>query len=649
MKKHILFLVAGAYLTSCVSSTPNIEPDTSSYNEVTSPESVERVPSSAAGEQVFNHGDPRLSQIDWHDLYAEINALNLRRMSLSADPNAAKNEYFNRGENSFYFTKAGFNQAYRQVMSAKTTKQAFHARENVLDINRDFFEKIRQFSQIKKLGQINPEANPLIEQLMQSINEPGLAESNNFFQSQIGKAATDILKDYVIIVVPGFGSHTIKDFTWPEIVRQANRTYGRPDVRPEVAGPNGTKVPQPFETYYGRAAQVGFDVVHPMGYELGFSMGTDRESGDALALWITKLKKMKAYADKKFILIGYSKGTPISMNAFVRHPDVAESIAAIFTMSGVAQGSIPANTFVAKAYEQTGATSREDLITKLDQKLTQSREAVEAAEKFSKNLLVASGANEQFLNRTEGLAKAILSRGGMVNTDNNREPGEQRKTIEGIVDMSNYESLQWNIKNYNNEKFQKPVSIFNISMVTNVKDFVRPNAGLTTLTPPLIVPQFVGDQLQYSKFSKDDVFLYLTSITGFEESSGGLFDTQVAWLDTKSMALDQRPLSHSLNARQLSMMRSRLAAEGVALPAGFENMKRNELLARIAGQRGGMGNVNFINLADFRGTHWDCAFEGVYKPSLSDTQNYYKHAFPRRAMQVSIIQMLALYKQLGGI
>lgn len=649
MKKQILFLVAGAYLTSCISSTSQLEPDVATYNEPTQAQEVDRGPSSAAGEQLFNHGDAKLAQLDWHDLFAEINALNLRRMSTSSDANAARNEYYNRGANSFYYTSAGFNQAYRQVMSAKTTKQAFHARENVLGVNAAFFEKIKQFEQMKKASQLSAESGALVEQILSSINEPALTESNNFFQSKIGQTVTEILKDYVIIVVPGFGSHTIKDFTWPEIVRQANRMYGRPEVRPEVAGPNGSKVPQPFETYYGRASQVGFDVVHPMGFELGFSMGADRESGDALALWIKKLKGIKAYSSKKFILIGYSKGTPISVNAFVRHPDVAESIAAIFTMSGVAQGAVPANTFVAGAYEVTGAKSREDLINKLDQKLTESRQAVEAAEKFSKNLLVASGANEQFLNRTEDLTKAILSRGGMVNTDNTRAPGEQRKTIEGIVDMSNYESLQWNLKNYNNQNFQKPISIFNISMVANVKDFVRPNPNLTTLTPPLIVPQFVGDQLQYNKFSKDDVFLYLTSISGFEESAGGLFDTQVAWLDTKSMALDQRPLSHSLNAKQLSMMRARLAAEGINLPAGFENMKRNELLARVAAQRGGLSNVNFVNLADFRGTHWDCAFEQVYKPSLSDTQNYYKHAFPRRAMQVSIIEMLALYKQLGGI
>lgn len=645
MKKQIILLVAAAYVTSC-STTPS-SPEVVLYDAQPG-QSIERDPAAVAGEQIVNHGGDKLGQIDWHDLFSELNYANQLKMS------SDNNDFNNRLHNSNYYTAAGFNAAYAKVMTAKTTKQAFHIREDNMSVGPSFVNKMNQYSELKKAGTLGGSA--LVQQILRSagasVSDPRekLTEQNNYFTSATGSAVSEVLKDYVIIVVPGFASHTVKDYTWPEILRQANKFYGRPLTRPEIK--TGAKTDyQKMEDFYGKRASVGFDVVHPMGYELGFSMGADAESGSALAAWIVRLKKIPAYANKKFVLIGYSKGTPISVNAFVNHPEAAESIAAILTMSGVAQGAIPANTFVKEAYQRSGATSKQALVSYLAQRLQAAQAKVQQAEQFSKNLLVASGANEQFLNKTEDVAKALLTRGGIgMNAEDQQSVADQRKLIEGIVDMSNYESLQWNLKNYNNEKFSKPVTIFNMSMVANVKDMVRPNSAQTSLTPPLIVPQFATENsIEYSKFSKDDVFLYMTSLSGFEEAPGGLFDAQVGWLDTKSMALDARPLSHSLDARQLAMFKTSMAQQGVALPAGFERLQRRQLLAQIAAQHGGLSNLNFINVGDFRGTHWDCAFEQVYKPSLSETQDYYKHQFPRRALQSSVIEMLAIYKQLGGL
>ena len=321
-------------------------------------------------------------------------------------------------------------------------------------------------------------------------------------------------------------------------------------------------------------------------------------------------------------------------------------------MAGVAQGSVPANTFVKTAYEKLGINSREGLVDNLAEKLKKLETTLTQVVNLSKNLLLANSQNEYFINQAGDMVKTLLGTGGLSLTDaeDTANVTDKRKAIEGVLDLSNYESIQWNLKNYNNQKFTKPLSVFNISMITNVKDFIRPNAQLfTTLTPPLIVPQFTGQsQINYKQFSKDNVFLYLTSISGFEESVGGMFDTQVAWLDTKSMALDARPLTHSLDSTQLAMLKDRLAKEGVNLPPGFAAMPRKDLLKALSNEHQGLSNVNFVDIGEFRGTHWDVAFEQVYKPA-NPQQEYYQHQFPRRALQASVIELLAIYKQLGGL
>ena len=607
--------------------------------------SSERYPSSGSSEQIINHGD-QVNKIDWRDLFYELNYINQNKMS------SGSADFQNRLVNSIYYSPGGFNSAYFNILKdAQTTKELFRNREEILGVNSVFLSKVEQHSQLNK--SLGVGADPLINAILSSTSDfkSKLSEDNNYFTSDVGGMAAQILKDYVIVVVPGFGSHTVKDYTWPEILRQANKFYNRPAIRPTIKK-LGQDSFQKMEEFYGNNQNVGFDIVHPMGFELGYSMGKDEESGKALAAWLVRLKNIPAYADKKFILIGYSKGTPISLNAVTNQPEISASIAAIFTMAGVAQGSVPANTFVKVSYEKLNSNSKEKLIDDLIEKSKKIEGNITKLIDYSKNLFAVNSSYTKYINQAGDIAKTLMSAGGLGSSD--AEDGvsitDKRKAIEGIVDLSNFESVQWNLKNYNNQKFVKPISIFNISMIANIKDFVRPNpTTYNFLTPPLIIPQFLDmNSINYKLFSKDDVFLYLSSVSGFEESVGGMFDTQVAWLDTKSMALDARPLTHSLDPKQLSMIKDRLAKEGVNLPAGFETMPRRNLLKALAVNQGGYSNVNFIDLGEFRGTHWDVAFEQVYKPT-NPNQEYYKHQFPRRALQASVIELLAIYKQLGGL
>lgn len=633
MNKKFLTLISAFSFTSC-----------STLHQ----QDISRYPASTATEQIINHSGATdtkgLAQINWRDLFYELNYINQLRMSKNQD------EFKNRVYNSTYYTPEGFNAAYKKIIStSQTTKEIFQKREETLGINESYIHKMSSFSQLNQSKKLV--ASELIQNILNTSNSSKLNEENNYFKTPVGQSATSVLKDYVIVVVPGFGSHSIKDYTWPEILRHANAFYGRPEVRPiETIGQKNTF--QTMEEFYGKNTNVGFDVIHPMGTELGFSTGSDVDSGSALANWLVRLKKLPAYKDKRFILIGYSKGTPISLNAFTNHPQISSSIAAIFTMAGVVQGSIPANSFIKNAYKISGPISKTALINKLESEYKKVATQMTNIKNWASKLLTTSDSNKRYLASINDMSKVLFGM-GLIRLDNNTDEimiADNPKTIEGINDLSNYESIQWNLKNYNNQKFKNKISIFNISMLTNVKDFMRPNPFLqNTLTPPLIVPQFANQNiLDYRYFSKDSVFLYLTSISGFEESVGGMFDTQVAWLDTKSMALDERPLTHSLDKEQLDMLNNRLKTEGIILPSNFASLPRRNLLNYLAVQKNGLTNINFLDLGEFRGTHWDIAFEQVYKP-INPYQEYYKHQFPRRALQASVIELLAIYKQLGGL
>lgn len=667
-----LVLICACFLVACVSQKLS---DSENENGGREPAASSAANSVSSVQRFSNLSlqNSSLNQIDWRDLFYELNYINQYKMSSS------QADFKNRLSNSMYYAKGGFNTAYKTILSsAKTTKEVFQNREQNLGVNEELINKLKIQAQINslKISQAGDLIN-LIQSTYQNIaTSPSeiLTEKNNYFTTKVGAKASEILSGYTLVVIPGFGSHTIKDYSWPEIVKQANVIHGRPETRPLD---NSNKF-QDFKIFYGKNKNPNnnpsFDVVHPMGYELGFSMGTDVESAAALSKWLFELKKLPGYEKTKFILVGYSKGTPISLNAFIRAAqnnsaanagnekilDVSESIAAIVSLAGVMQGAVPANTFVKEAYEVLNVENKEQLINEIQNQQDKFIQTLNGIVNYTKKSLLITEADQKRFNEAGQLINTVNRMGVLGEMSQGvNETADQRKTIEGIIDLSNFESIQWNLKNFNDNHFDKPISIFNISMLTNVKDFVRPNPKIfSTLTPPLIVPQLSlqvanlsSDLINYRFFSKDNVFLYVTSLAGFESSPGGLFDAQVAWLDTKSMALDERPLVESLGPKQLILLQKRMSEVGISLPSQFALMPRNQLLNQIAKTQSPTGlskNVNFVDLGEFRGTHWDVSFEQVYKPSLSNSE-FYKHTFPRHALQASLIEMLAVYKKLGGL
>jgi hypothetical protein len=634
------------------------------------------VPPQIPPSQIFKHRT-QLNEVNWRNLLTELSFQNMRKQARD------EQEFQAMLRSSMYYAKKGANQTYWDILrlSPNSADAAFNAREELMgwdgSINANVDSRSKpapQMEAVTKLG-----AGSLVSTLRASVADPNqrLKPGTNYFRTRSGQAVLESLKDYVLVIIPGFGSHTIQDYSWPEIVRQANEYYGRKDE----SNPNNpyqrvarTTKSTPREklgedlVLFHRTNQnpdVKFDIIHPLGFELGFSMGRDEESAQELANRLSEIKKIPAYKDKKFILLGYSKGAPIATKMVAIRPDIGRDVVAVVTMAGVVQGALPANSLMDDLVQKSGKKrfpAAEEYLKTAKDTFNRSYEKINAryeglSDGYFNQLESAKNSSEYGRRLSEIFGRAFnLEGSGIQNAL--REPRDREKMIEGINDMSNFQSIRWNLQNMNDESFRTPITFFNFSMLTNVKDFVMPNPGNlnVALTAPTVVPQLyynAGFGIDYSRFSRDNVFLYLTSISGFEEAAGGLFDTQVEWLDTKSTFLDSRPLAYSLSKSQLEIFNEvvlsdrdpnkRLTIQG----SEFLYTPRHQLVNILnERRRKTSNNINVVDLGDFRGTHWDVAFEQVYKPKTQ--QKFYTHQFPRRAVQASILELLAIYKTTGG-
>lgn len=514
--------------------------------------------------------------------------------------------------------------------------------------------------------------------------------NTNYFQTPEGKMVANSLSDTVLVVIPGFGSHTIPDYTYPEIVQEANFMHGRPETR--QVGDSGGADPQP--TYaagqspgeFYASGPNGFDIVHPMGREMGDTMGNDDDVAQRLHDFLvcpagvsTKTCLPASYANKKLILVGYSKGCPVAHNMVSRFKDVRDRTLAIVTIAGVNQGALPA---------EEGFRTIEQILKKnnphdaMDAIKTGHIDLKTLSPKYTAELaaLIAMGSGskvvKQFIaNPPMNEDEIVMRLNSALNTDQIEE------ALEGIYDMTQYQRLRWNLVHMNDTVFDDKINIFNLSVLANLDDFAAPDGWSNTEVshPSSIFPQFkLSPQgklaLDEQFLSRDNLFLFFTSLSGFATAPGGMFDTQVAYADTKSLPLDDRSIYNVLHyipnpkkmgdaksaaqekyLEQLSLQEITALAADVNkerealglkdLPPGFEMKSKRELITEL----GSMKNLNLVDLGDLRGTHWDTAFCEVYKANgvtkcKADDPEHYTHTFPRKAMLSALLETMAIYK-----
>lgn len=593
---------------------------------------------------VWSAPGPVVPAIDWKTLYQQIFYWNIWK---NADP--AKTDLVTLREHSIYYSPLNPNEIYRQIVNARTSEEALAVRERLLGFssNRKELEgnKSIYLSQVRGISALAASSakNLLAKILNERLHK--VSVDTNYFNTDIGREVANSLADTLMIIVPGFGSHTILDYTYPEIVEDANLYYGRPKVRKpsDVTGEHGEKLfigessPQNFYSLREGSPEHGFDIVHPMGSELGNSMGKDAESAEHLKNWIENLPAH--YANKKLIFVGYSKGTPISHNVVKLFPSIRKRTKMIVTIAGVNQGSIAAEEGTRLLTTLTNSQTPQEGLEKM-------REIREDGKSMLSTLLDQTSSRGVSFGVMGMLWKQLSLVFPALATL--KKTKQLDKAIEGIIDLSNYERIKWNLAYLNDENFDQPITIMNLSVITNLEDFFLPGRVADQdlkLRAPLTVPQFQADgTIDYLHYSRDAVFLHLSSVTGFAQAAGGLFDTQVAWMDAKAMALDERSLLESLRGEQIDRIHNELFdLRGKGLPADFKTLPRNQLLTDYNRSLGvTMKNLKFVDLGDVRGTHWDIAFRQVYKPV---PEGYYEHTFPRRAALTALLETIALYEK----
>ena len=599
--------------------------------------------------------------LDWKNLYQQLFYWNIEKHAvLPGQPKEDAITLDHIRNRAMFYSPRDPNVVYNYIRNSPSSEVAVKRSYEAFGFenNRKYLESKNGLGNVSGIDRLaNSGAGDLLAALTQQ-HRVRIDSSKNYFDTEIGQTVLESLKDYLLVVVPGFGSHTMSDYTYAELVEAANTYYGRPAKREATKDKFtgemlyvGENSPEQFYLEKPGSPELKLDVVHPLGYELGNSMTRDKDTAQYLKEWVEALPPR--YKDKKIIFFGYSKGSPIAHNCVQLFPSMRKRTQLIVTLAGATQGSIAAQSGMDILLRFTRSENKEGAIQKLTSK-------VNVLRSFIRNLLGSTAgmmtSPEQADYFTGVNGSSIMALFGLVGKVADAKAFS--KSLDGVDDLTNFQRIKWNLLHLNDDDFDRPLTVMNFSVITMAKDLFYPGQirDDQDLEPPLVVPQFLDSgKINDSFFSRDAVFLHLTSILGFMQAPGGLFDTQVGWMDSKSMQLDQRPLSESLSDERLVTLAKEVKAEtGFDLPKGFESMDRSQLLRTFNELRGKtLKNLKAIDLGDVRGNHWDISFRQVYKP---ETGKYYEHRFPRKAALTGLVETVALWvksqepsKETGGL
>ena len=591
--------------------------------------------------------------IDWKLLFNQLFALEIKKEHLlPAGPQGSVNSLDELLEAYTQYNPASFNEALDAISGKETSEAAYEAR-------KAFYEDPRHREVISQLNLAScvgtelfaiPKIRSFLNLITRNKDRP-IAPEENFFESPEGRNVVQAFRadgandeqEVALVFVPGYASHTIKYCIFEEIVKDANRYYGRPVERPLLREDGIDLEFEDHATYYARKNRKrhSFDILHPAGEELGNTTGFNAESTDLLYDWIQRLPE--SYARKKLIFLGYSKGAPIVLDLVHRHPDLAPRILGYVTYAGVIQGTHIARQFLEQAEDILRDVPIGEFIERL-------RESPASLGRVLSPLFADLDLSWLSLPRIRAVFDVLSYDIAPLEEQVDRVLGgrEIHELLDGAQDLSPFERVRWILKHLNNETFTHPTFVFNLSALTDVKDFVRP-CGLRRLSAAgsLLTPALTNEgTLDWKQLSLDALFLYVTSLDGFRTAPGGLFDTQVDLANTKMPQLDRRPLSASLTAEETAMLwddqelRPLLQRNGVRSLKALANTPRRRL---VSAER--WSNIDAIDLGEFKGHHWSLFVQALRPPRELSTE----HAvwdFPRKAFMRAVLQVMALYNLL---
>ncbi len=579
------------------------------------------------GPERDEHGRP----VDWKLLFNQLFALEIRKEHGAASLDELLAEHT-------HYSPRTFNEAIEACSSARTSVEAFEARRRFFEdpANRRLISELDFSRSIGRSVRRRPDVGRFLATIEQRAGR-AIPSGENFFASPEGQnaiAAFAATNDEVaFVMVPGYAAHTIKFYIFEELVKDANTYYGRPAERPVLAEDGIDLRFQDHVSFYGahNDRPNHFDVLHPVGVEMGNTAGRNAETTDLMYEWIRSLPP--EYARKKLILLGYSKGAPIVLDLVSRHPELADRIIGFVTYGGVVQGTNVARSGLEQASELLRDRTMDELVDRLQ------TEDPESLSRILSPLFSHLDVNLVSWPKLRELFDIFeYDLGPFERTVHRLQNGrEVRELLDGMTDLSPLERVRWNLLHLDNDTFRRPVVTFNLSAVTNIESFVEPRS--------LLAPTFRPDgSVDWSQLSLDAIFLYTSSIEGFKTAPGGLFDTQVELGNTKLPQLDTRPLAASLTDAEIDALwsdprvRAQVARSGVTTRDQLAHRPRRELV-RFEHR----DNLDAIDLGEIRGHHWNTFVQALRPPADVSTE----HAvwtFPRKAYMRALVQTMALHQ-----
>lgn len=596
--------------------------------------------------------DERGRPIDWKLLFNQLFALEIKKEYVISAGREDSAEFLDRLLRAYtQYSPGTFNDALDEISSVESSDDAYEARlgfyENPihrrlisdLELSRCVGDEVAELKGVQRF----------LEVIRRHKDRP-VAEDESFLASPEGRNMIDAFRvddddndqEVAFVLVPGYAAHTIKYVLFEEMVKDVNSFYGRPPERSLLKEDGIDLEFEDHETYYsrGEAQAIPFDILQPAGKELGNTTGFNTETTDLLRKWVDTLPER--YANKKLIFFGYSKGASIMLDLVKRHPDLSDRVLGFVTFSGVVQG-----THVARlALDEADRFLREVPLGNFVERLRKE----DAAELGSVISPLFAELDLSWLSVPR--IRAVFDILGYDITplekqiDHALESREVHELLDGARDLTPSERIRWNLEHLDNETFRSPAYIFNISALTDVKDFVRPiglrsegSEGRSLLAPVLNSE----GTLDWKQLSLDALFLYVTSIDGFKNAPGGLFDTQVELGNTKTPLIDRRPLSASLTDEELAALwedealRGQMKRNGIRSLEQLANTPRRDL---IPTER--CDNIDAIDLGEFKGHHWS-PFIQALRPPPELSEEHAVWDFPRKAFMRALLQVLAFH------
>ncbi|MBF0314115.1 MAG: hypothetical protein HQK50_07765 [Oligoflexia bacterium] len=615
------------------------------------------------------------SPIDWKLFFAQLFALEVKkdlrgefffRDDLSRRERREKEKALDEKwdyvlRNNFVYTPLSFDYAEQAVKAGATTSEDLYwNRRKIFEDpkNREFVKNLNFNQSISKELQQSPAIKKFLDAIEKQSEHAAKKSGEDFFESEEAKnmiwaltyqgaGASAGVQKVALVFVPGFAAHTIGGYIFEELPISANRYYGREGERPIVMDKGAGIVPVDYREFYRKRNEKEklFDVLHPVGIELGNTFASNDRGIDFIKDWLLHLPE--DYKDTKFILLGYSKGAPIVIDMLKKYPELQQRVLGVVTYAGVLQGTGSTRSVTDKMKEISGG-KLEDFEKLLIEKIKCNPEIA------SKGVTLAMSGMNACLGGAVGfepLRELLQGFGVDLNLFEERlkgylEVADVGQVLRGIIDLSNYERIRGTLLHLNDKNYAKNLFVMNLSAITDPSINLRPrgksyNEARGGISP--IVPSLTDEgNIDWKKFSLDAAFLYLSSTEGFKQAPGGLFDAQVELGNSKLLTLDHRPLHVSLTKEEMERMWNDPEIQRVMKERGIGKEKfmagpRSELIPESVRK-----HIAGIDLGEILGHHW-CAFKQAIKPPAELSKEYPEWQFPRMAYMRAMLQTLAFY------